>query len=288
MITWVTVSDKEVIKIHSIDLQASASLQLELQSIFADIPVFYGLGPKDFTITRLPGYTNRNYRLHNREHDWVLRLPRPSTDLFIDRAAEAHNQTVAHSLGLAPKVLWRNDAGITLTPTLSDSRNLRCADFASDQQLALIVKPLQQLHRSGQQFFGQADLGCTLKRHYDLLDVNQQRDYALRMAQAERTLSLLEVDDQAWVPSHRDPVLGNLLLTAERLWLIDWEYSAMASPYWDLAILCNEAGLDLQQSRRLLQAYCVGGPAMQESMLFDYRGLLKLLNDCWMSALAHS
>jgi len=27
---------------------------------------------------------------------------------------------------------------------------------------------------------------------------------------------------------------------------------------------------------------------MQESMLFDYRGLLKLLNDCWMSALADS
>jgi hypothetical protein len=62
----------------------------------------------------------------------------------------------------------------------------------------------------------------------------------------------------------------------------------MASPYWDLAILCNEADLDLQQSRRLLQAYCVDGPALQELMLFDYRGLLKLLNDCWMSALADS
>jgi hypothetical protein len=62
----------------------------------------------------------------------------------------------------------------------------------------------------------------------------------------------------------------------------------MASPYWDLAILCNEAELDLEQSRFLLQAYCVDGPAMKESILFDYRGLLKLLSDCWMAALADS
>jgi thiamine kinase-like enzyme len=282
------VSKQGVIEINSMDLNESDQWSAELQRLFANIPVFDGLRPKDFTITRLPGYTNRNYRLHNSDHDWVLRLPRPSTDLFIDRVAEAQNQTIAYHLGLAPQVLWRNDKGVSLTPTLSNSRNLQHSDFSSDQQLALIVKPLQQLHRSGQRFSGQADLGYTLARHYDLLDTSQQRDYKQRMAQARRTLSLLEVADQGWVPSHRDPVLGNLLLTDERLWLIDWEYSAMASPYWDLAILCNEADLDLPQSRRLLQAYCVGGPAMQESLLFDYRGLLKLLNDCWMSALADS
>ena len=105
------------------------------------------------------------------------------------------------------------------------------------------------------------------------------------MTQAERVLSLLEADESKPVPSHRDPVPGNLLLDDRRLWLIDWEYSAMASPYWDLAILCNEAGLDLAMSRRLLQADCAGGPPMKESILFDYRGLLKLLDDCWMSAL---
>ena len=282
------MSKQEDIEISAMDSNESVQWQVELQRVFDSIPAFDGLRPQDFTITRLPGYTNRNYRLHNSDHDWVLRLPRPSTDQFIDRAAEAHNQTVAHKLGLAPQVLWRNEEGVTVTPTLSNSRNLQRSDFSSDKQLALIVKPLQQLHRSGQRFFAQADLGCTLARHFDLLDTRQQRDYTQRMAQAKRTLSLLEVDDQGWVPSHRDPVLGNLLLADERLWLIDWEYSAMASPYWDLAILCNEADLDLQHSRRLLQAYCADGPAMQESMLFDYRGLLKLLNDCWMSAFVDS
>jgi thiamine kinase-like enzyme len=264
------------------------SADADLNSAFAIIPMLAGLSPDDFTITALPGYTNRNYRLHNRDHDWVLRLPRPTTNDFIDRAAEAHNQTLAHHLGLAPQVVWRNVEGTSLTPTLKNCRSLRSADFATRDGMAVIVEPLQQLHRSGLSFAGRANLAHTLESHVDLLDGHRRQEYALRMAQAQRILSLLENDSENWVPSHRDPVFGNLLLTDNRLWLIDWEYSAMASPYWDLAILCNEADLDLPQSRLLLQAYCVDGPAMKESTLFDYRGLLKLLSDCWMAALADS
>ena len=87
------------------------------------------------------------------------------------------------------------------------------------------------------------------------------------------------------MPSHNDLVLENLLLAEERLWLIDWEFSAMASPYWDLATLSNAAGLDQAQSRALLLAYCADGATMEESLLFDYRNLLELLTDIWMAAL---
>jgi thiamine kinase-like enzyme len=257
----------------------------DLDWAFAHIPLLAGYAAADFHISPLPGYTNRNYRLHNAEQDWVLRLPRPLTNRLIDRAAEAYNQNLAHQLGLAPQVAWRNDDGVALTPTLANSRNLSAADLERDDGLAIIVAPFQRLHRSALRFNGGLDLRCTLQQHYELLQAGQRAGFAARMIQAERVLSLLEVDESEPVPSHRDPVPGNLLLDDRRLWLIDWEYSAMASPYWDLAVLCNEADLDLAESRRLLQAYCVGGPPMKESILFDYRGLLKLLNDCWMAAL---
>jgi thiamine kinase-like enzyme len=257
----------------------------DLDWAFAHIPLLAGRTAEDFHIAALPGYTNRNYRLHNPAEDWVLRMPRPLTNRLIDRSAEAHNQTLAHRLGLAPQVAWRNDDGVTLTPTLARSRNLRAADLMRDDLLASVVEPFQRLHRSALRFHGGLDLRSTLRQHYELLQSDQREGFAARMTQAQRVLSLLETDESEAVPSHRDPVSGNLLLEGRRLWLIDWEYSAMASPYWDLAILCNEADLDLAQSRRLLQAYCVGGPAMKESILFDYRGLLKLLNDCWMAAL---
>ena len=258
----------------------------DLDRAFAQIPLLDGFALEQFTITALPGYTNHNFRLFNVEHDWVLRLPRPATDQFIDRAAEAHNQALAHRLGLAPQALWRNAAGVTLTPTLSHSRSLQPADFDSEETLTAIVESLQRLHRSGLRFAGRENLGELLSSHYQLLSARQRAPFVERMKQAQRILALLQYDEQPWVPSHRDLVLENLLLADRRLWFIDWEYSAMASPYWDLATLCNEANLDLRQSRRLLQAYCVGGAAMKESTLFDYRGLLKLFTDCWMTALA--
>jgi thiamine kinase-like enzyme len=262
--------------------------QSDLDWAFTHIPLLAGCTAEDFHIAALPGYTNRNYRLYNPSQDWVLRVPRPLTNRLIDRAAEAHNQTLAHQLDLAPQVAWRNDDGVTLTPTLAESRNLCAADLNRDDLLATIVEPFQRLHRSALRFAGGLDLRSTLQQHYELLQSHQRAGFAARMTQAERVLSLLEMDESELVPAHRDPVPGNLLLDDRRLWLIDWEYSAMASPYWDLAIICNEAELDLSQTRRLLQAYCVGGPAMKESILFDYRGLLKLLNDCWMTALVDS
>lgn len=258
----------------------------ELAGVFAQATILEGLDPGDFSITPLDGYTNHSFRLHNHHHDWVVRIPKPSTDRFIDRDAEAHNQALAQQLGLAPAVSWRSSSGTTLTPTLPASRNLDPADFADSEISATVLRSLKKLHLSGFQFQGSVNPGESLSIFFSMLTPQQQAPLLARMRQAERVLALLDTDDLDPVPSHNDLVLENLLLDNSRLWVIDWEYSAMASPYWDLATLCNAAQLDLSQSRLLLRDYCADVAPMKESTLFDYRGLLKLLNDCWMAALA--
>lgn len=236
----------------------------------------------------MPGYTNDNYRLQSDAADWVLRLPKADTNAYIDRAAEAHNQAAAAALGIAPDVAWRADAGVSLTPTLASTRNPVAADFASAEGLRRIVEPLRRLHRSGVRFHGRVEIGATLARYAALLDAAERARLQTRLRQAERVVGRLEVIDAAAVASHNDPVLENLLLGSDRVWLIDWEYSAMASPYWDLATLCNAAALDLGQSRELLHAYCAERERMEESILFDYRGLLQLLAECWMTVFARA
>ena len=129
------------------------------------------------------------------------------------------------------------------------------------------------------------DLAELLPRYFALLPASAQARFAPRLDAARRTLALLQDRDSDPVPSHNDLVLENLLLAADRVWLIDWEFAAMASPYWDLATLCNAADLDYAGSLRLLHAYCADAAAMEESLLFDYRNLLQLLGDCWMAAL---
>lgn len=254
----------------------------DLEQAFACIPQLAGSSQAEYTITVLPGYTNRNYRLRNRDRDWVLRCPRVETNRFIDRVAEAHNQALAVGLGIAPEAAWRDDSGMTLTATLTRSHSPVTADFTRAKSLATLLAALQKLHRSGLPFRGRVDLNELLPRYFAQLDEVQQQRMQPRLRQAERILGRLEVIDTARVASHNDLVLENLLLDTDQPWLIDWEYSAMASPYWDLATLCNAARLDYRQSRFVLDTYCVDGSPMEESILFDYRGLLQLLSDCWM------
>ncbi len=258
---------------------------MEIESAFQRVAELADFSPADFAITPLPGYTNLNFRLVNRRDDWILRIPRTTTNAYIDRDAEAHNQALAAGLGLAPLPRWRDRDGLSLTPTLKHTRNLDPADLATDDGRRRVASILRQLHRADFRFRGRLDLGVLLERYYALLDPARRPDFENRMVAARQLLPLVDDRDLAYVPSHNDPVLENLLLAEDRLWLIDWEFSAMASPYWDLATLCNAADLDYAASRALLLAYCADGATMEESLLFDYRNLLKLLTDIWMAAL---
>ena len=257
-----------------------------IEQVFSRAPVLAGFSHDDFAITPLAGYTNQNFRLTNHQHDWVLRIPRCKTNRFIDRDAEAHNQALVNQLQIAPQVSWRDSQGVTLTPTLSGCRALCGADFCNDTMLQIILEPIKRLHSSGLPFRGQVNLQELLSNYFAMLDRHDQQRLEPRLRQTERVLKRLQARDEIYVASHNDLVLDNLMFDDSRLYLIDWEYSAMASPYWDLATLCNAANLDKQQSQRLLHVYCTGSPPMEESLLFDYRGLLQLLSDCWMAALA--
>lgn len=263
-------------------------MQPELELQFARIPLLEDKSVGEFTITPLPGYTNLNLRLHNRQHDWVLRIPQPKTNRFIDREAEAINQAQASDLGIAPQPSWRDASGLMLTPTLASSRSLTPADFNDEATLCSIVAAVRELHCSGIRFEGRVDLESLLSRYYSMLSQPLQYEYRHPMRAVRELIPLLQDRDRNYVPSHNDLVLENLLLEQDGLWLIDWEFSAMASPYWDLATLCNSAGLDYRQSRQLLGIYCAGGAQMEESVLFDYRNLLRLLGDCWMAALVNA
>lgn len=258
----------------------------QLARAFRRIPLLAELTPADFKVSLLRGYTNWNYRIEDGARDWIVRIPRAETNAHIDRAAEAHNQSIASELGLAPQCLWRDASGLSLTPTISGGREICPPDLSSPAITARIVASLQLLHRSHRTFNSVIDLPALLERYFSLLTGARQQQLAPRFEQAQISLEALKSRDRAAVPSHNDLVLENLLLDGERLWLIDWEYSAMASPYWDLATLCNEAGLDAAQSAKLLHTYCAAGTPMEESTLSSYRQLLQLLSDCWMAAFA--
>ena len=256
----------------------------DLASICRQIPLLRDLPIEEFTITPLAGYTNHTVRLQTETADWVLRIPKPATDSYIDRAAEAHNQELAADLQLAPTVAWRDESGLSLTPTLA-GQALQADDLNQAGCLARVAAAIGRLHHSGLRFAGQVNPGELIERYYQLLPAERQQTLRPRLLQARDQLEWLRERDLPLVASHNDLELESLLVDGNHIWMIDWEFSAMASPYWDLATLCNAAQLSESRAREFIQAYCAGDRQMKESVLAVYRNLLMLLSDCWMQAL---
>ncbi len=255
-----------------------------LSQVFKRIPMLEDYHPDEFTITELSSYTNQNYHLKNNSIDLILRLPLAQTNIYINRKAEVCNEQIAFKLGLSPVCIWHNDLGESLTQTITQSKSPTSADLRQIDMIHLVAEGLGQLHNSQQQFQGQVDLQSLLNRFFELLNNEQQDKYGLRFKHAITSLQTLETEFNKLVPSHNDLNENNLLLdTSNKLWMIDWEYSSMASPYWDLATICNSGKYEESHCRQLLAAYNSEKDRLNLQTLQQYREVLSVLNDCWMS-----
>ena len=255
-----------------------------LEIVFKRVPLLAEFQPRDFTIRPLPGFTNHNFHLQNNEHDWVLRIPKAETNQYINRQHEGHNAGIAYSLGIAADCVWRDQFGLSLSVTLPDTRPVNNRDLASETTLGKLLAAIYQLHNSKKKFLGSVDLTELLSRYYEQVPVHLQNQIEPRYRIAIAKLEGLSDKEKILVPSHNDLVLENIMIDAVgKVWLIDWEYSSMASPYWDLATLCNAAKLDQTQCAWLITEYNNHCLKLVPEILFDYRYMLDVLSTCWMA-----
>jgi thiamine kinase-like enzyme len=255
-----------------------------LENSFSRIPKLSNYSIDLFDIKQLPGYTNLNFHLKNNQHDWVLRIPKDETNRHINRITEASNADIAFELGLAPKCDWRDSSGYSLSNTIRQSRSLEVRDLNNPMMLKQVVTALQQLHQSSELFEGTVDINDLLSRYYQLMPKSKQQLLADHYQDAATKAKNVLQQAQRLVPSHNDLVLENILFDGHKVWVIDWEYASMASPYWDLATLCNQAQFSPSQVENLLRLYRNGDRSLDLKMLTDYRDILNVLSIFWMAA----
>ena len=83
-------------------------------------------------------------------------------------------------------------------------------------------------------------------------------------------------------PSHCDPLCENFLDDGTRMWIVDWEYSGMNDPMWDLGDLSVEAEMDADQEAELLRAYFGRAPtAAENGRVVIYKAMCDLLWTLW-------
>ena len=262
----------------------TSGFTIELENVFELVPPLADFRPEDFRISTLPGFTNQNFHLKNTQHDWVLRIPKPETNQYLNRKYESHNANLANKLSIAPECVWRNETGLSLTMTLQNSKPLIKANLSNENNLNNLAATLGRLHKSRKKFKGTVNLEDLLHRYYKLIPKRLQNRIKPSYRMALRKLESLSVIENILVPSHNDLVLENILFDeSEKIWFIDWEYASMASPYWDLATLCNAADFNQTKCAAFLDAYRKFNTNLDIEILFEYRYMLKLLSICWMA-----
>jgi thiamine kinase-like enzyme len=250
------------------------------RALMAGIPVLAGYnGP----LVRMGGLTNLVYRAG----DCVLRVPGPGTEEYIDRQNEAVAALAADAAGVSPELLYCDPAsGVMVTRFIDRAATMNPEAFRSRAgSPARAGAAFRKLHDSGAVFPFRFELFGMIDDYLKILStkaVDLPAGYDDAVAQAHDVRLALAVRPAALAPCHCDPLCENFLDDGNRMWIVDWEYSGMNDPMWDLGDLSVEGGFDAAQDEALLTSY-FGAEARpgDRSRMVIYKAMCDLLWTLW-------
>lgn len=250
------------------------------------VPGFEGVTAAD-SITRLGGLTNLVHRVDLAGTSVIVRIPGEGTEAYIDRAVEAHNARAAERAGVSPEVLLAEpDTGRMVTRTVPGIETMTPELFKSRAgAVARAGRALAQLHGSGETFEFRFELFAMIEEYLRVLstrDVDLPEGYHDVVAAAAPVKAALAQADPPLAPCHCDPLCENFLDDGEKMWIVDWEYSGMNDPLWDLGDLSVEAHMDAAQDAELMAAYFGRAPTAGETgRMVIYKAMCDLLWTLW-------
>ncbi len=254
--------------------------ETEVRHIIASIPI---IAPYKGPVTRLGGLTNRVYQLSSA----VLRVPGPGTEEYINRANEAAAARIAADAYVSPEVLYADAAtGLMVTRLVGNAATMTPENFKSRLGApARAGMALHKLHTSGGVFPFRFELFAMIDDYLKVLstkDVDLPDGYTDVVREAETIRKALAKNPAPLVPCHCDPLCENFLDDGARMWIVDWEYSGMNDPMWDLGDLSVEGGFSHEQDLEMLYAYFNGEPPRQDyARMVIYKAMCDLLWTLW-------
>ncbi len=250
------------------------------------IPLFDGVDRGAVTSERLGGLTNRNYRIQSPVGHFVLRLAGEGTGDYIDRKTEEHNARVAADAGVNAEVLYFDASdGTMMCRYVENSITMGVAEFRDMGRVRRAGAAFRKLHDCGRAFESRFELFAMIDEylgHIDRLGAPVPDGYADVLKQSEAVREALARHDLPLAPCHCDPLAENFLDTAERMYIIDYEYAGNNDPMWDLGDLSVEADFGPDQDTALMNAYFAGSPpTFDTGRMVIYKAMCDLLWTLW-------
>ena len=208
------------------------------------------------SVEQLGGMTNQNYLVKTTNKQYIVKFFGKGTEKLINRQDEKYNLELLKDLDLDVKnYLFDIEAGIKVNEYIESAITLDSTSIKT--KFDKIAPILQTIHASGKELRGEFAPFEEIKKYESLIE--EKIPYAnyevvrKEVFSLEKRLADLGVDRKS---CHIDLVPENFIESPQgRLYLIDWEYSSMNDPMWDLAALFLESEFTRQEEEAFLSHY---------------------------------
>ena len=256
-------------------------------SVLNKVNGFEKIRKEDCKIKRLGGMTNIVHLVETQNINLVVRIPGKGTEDYINRTTEYNNAKAAWRAGISAEIIWADvNSGVMVSKAINGIETMTPNLFGLRKgSPARAGVALSKLHNSGETFDFHFDLFNMIDDYLKILstkNVDLPEGYHDIVKAAEPVKKSLQDNPIPLAPCHCDPLCENFLDDGKNMWIVDWEYSGMNDPLWDLGDLSVEAGMDQEQENQMLKAYFGKEPtASQKGRVIIYKAMCDLLWTLW-------
>ena len=234
------------------------------------------------SVEQLGGMTNQNYLVKTSSNQYIVKFFGKGTDKLIDRQNEKFNLELLKDLKLdVENYLFDIEAGIKVNQYIENAETLDSATIKTKfEKIALI---LQTIHASGKELKGEFAPFEEIKKYESL--IQGEISYPNYKAVRKSVLSLKNELEKIGVNKkscHIDLVPENFIEGPNgHLYLIDWEYSSMNDPMWDLAALFLESEFTPEEEADFLAYYEGDKTPVSREKIRIYKILQDIIWSLW-------
>lgn len=219
------------------------------------------LGTDDTKIIKrlLGGMSNYTYVVESKGKRYTYRVPGKNAEVFVDRDDELACVKAVAPLGLNNETIYFDTKSGEKMAVYVDGTILSDTDIVSYNEV--VVKSLKKLHGSAVSLPDYDPSGRLSS--YERLCEEQGFTHPAEYHELKEKLGKVNASlpERPEVPCHCDFQTTNLVMGADRLYVLDWEFAGMNDPFYDIACYGNT---NMEVAESLLKAYVGHEPSDEE------------------------
>ena len=230
------------------------------------------------SVERLGGMTNNNYLVETTDRKFIVKFFGKGTEKLINRIAEKNNLEKLRDLELdVENYIFDIKEGIKVNEYIENAITFDAHYIKTKNKE--VAEILQKVHGSGKELEGEFKIFDEIKKYEDLIQGEIKYAYYDKIRdkvfELQSHLEEIGIDRKS---CHIDLVPENFIEDENgRVYLIDWEYSAMNDPMWDLAALFIESNYRKSEEGEFFKYYYSENTPVSVAKIMIYKILQDFL-----------